>query len=93
MTRRVKQGWHRRKYSTRGADPTIIVEWEFWTLDGHQTIRVTEFQGVYQCNVEGWDEKVAKQLHDILENNYQREQEFKELMMSDYDIEPDYESI
>lgn len=78
----------RREWITKGADPTVVVEWTIvFNLDGG-SIEVTEFQNVYAgCHnmplMEGsqypsaYDIKpeVAEHIHKALEEQWQRAQE------------------
>lgn len=38
--------WERKQFTTRSADPTVVVMWTM-SLDGHKFVTVTEFFGDY----------------------------------------------
>lgn len=47
----VPLGWRRREFTTRGADPTVVVEWSY--QHAGYSIRLTEFQSVIQVEING----------------------------------------
>lgn len=76
--------WKRREVTTRGSDPTVMIEWfKKWELvtGGKHLILITEFQTVYRIEVDGevWDEPemvaAAEALHRRLESEFEAEQE------------------
>jgi hypothetical protein len=81
----MKTGWSRKSYVTQCADPTQVVDWT------NGSITITEFQGVYVISfprpkgtgaqqLEGLKaafQSVGQTLHQVLENDYEREQELE----------------
>lgn len=46
-------GWRRRVFNTRGADPTVMVTWEY--KHPKVQVEITEFQNVYLLKIDGKD--------------------------------------
>lgn len=67
--------WARKEYTTKGADPTTVVEWR---ANG---IMIQEFQTVYRIFVDDadWDDEMARKgaesIHKQLEGDFQRSQD------------------
>ena len=69
----------RKEWTTRDADPTVVVEWTIWLTNGR--IRCQEFQNVYR----GWHvtydveadltEQTAEHIHKALEDKWQNERQ------------------
>lgn len=59
--------WRRREWTTRGADPTLVIEWKF--ILGRSEGSINEFQNVYRGTgfLEGLDEAFLAWLHGALE--------------------------
>jgi hypothetical protein len=81
----MKSGWSRKSYVTQCSDPTQVVKWT------NGSIIITEFQGVYVISmprlkgtgaqqlesVKANFQTVGQTLHEMLENDYDREQELE----------------
>ena len=74
----------RREWTTKGPDPTVVVDWTIKLTDG--SIQVREFQNVYTGNhhmtddygdtrTKNLDPKVAENIHKALEAQWQAEDE------------------
>jgi len=76
----MKSGWSRKSYVTQCADPTQVVEWS------NGDLRITEFQQVYDIEflhptcpdmLEKIITLLGTQLHEALEAEHDRDQEFE----------------
>lgn len=75
--------WTRRSFTTRGSDPTEVVEWRFG-----KDLMISEFQGIYQVHQTGLDTLgvyihndgpvvvLGEALHKQLEREWRDEQTF-----------------
>lgn len=73
----------RREWTTKGADPTVVVEWTIVLPNG--SVEVTEFQGIYRGNhrlnygdtnaTADLREEVAEHIHRALELKWQQAEE------------------
>jgi len=80
----------RREWTTKCADPTVVVEWKIFgtsgtpdgPVDKENFLTITEFQGVYRAEVTStgpskkfeFDGEIAKSIHCQLEDAWQEQQ-------------------
>lgn len=68
--------WKRKEWTTKGADPTVVVKWTQYDSAGNEMGSITELQDVYRGT--GYfapeDEAELKRMHTEQEDKYDREQ-------------------